>query len=400
MKKKLIIAFVIFTMIGVGLFYFLTIGDVGVQYNTIEVISGSLGKSVEETGRISSKNIRAYYGDGVLKIGQLPVALGDEVKKGQLLLEFDSTMDLEIQRVLKQIEALEASYNDAQSGTDMENVSSARIEISKIRNELALATKEKERTQILFDSGAVSKVTLEESLNTEKDLQSDLSIAQNTYNKLAKGISENERAKYEAEIDVLLLSLEILEKDKEKTAVYADIDGLVTEVNTFVGDKPLLGTKILELQDPAEKIVLIDFMVEDASDVKKGLSAELKDLNLGIYLEDLKVSQVYPKAFVALSELSVRENRQWVELTLPTTEIDLPFGLEVETRVMIEEPRQALVVPIGAVFYKEGNQVVKVLEKGSLVERAIETGVRSDGNIEILAGLEEGEEVLANYQED
>lgn len=400
MKKKLIIAFVVFTAIGVGLFYFLTMGDVGVQYNTAQVVSGSVGKYVEDLGRISSRTVRSYYGGGVHKVAKVTVGLGDAVKKGQLLIQYDTSIGLEIQKVEKQIKALEATYNDAQIGTDIESVSSARIEISKIKNQLALANKEKERLQVLFKSGAVSQVDLDQSLSAARDFQSSLSIAQNTYNKLAKGISENLRAKYEADIDVLLLSLEILEKNKENTHVYADADGIVTFIDTFVGDKPPIGKMILELHDPSEKIVFVDFMVEDAIDIRKGMSGELTDMNLGIYLDQLKVKQVYPKAFVALSELGVEENRQTVELTLPNTDLNLPFGLEVETRIMVEAPREALMIPIAAVFYQNSEGQVKVLEKGKLIERVIKTGVRTAGNIEVLEGLKEGEEVLVNYQED
>ena len=48
MKKKLMIAFIVFAAIGVGLFYLLTAGNVGTKYNTVEVKMGSIGKYVQE----------------------------------------------------------------------------------------------------------------------------------------------------------------------------------------------------------------------------------------------------------------------------------------------------------------------------------------------------------------
>lgn len=400
MKKKLIIIFAVFTVIGVGIFYFLTTGNVGVKYNTVEVESGLVGKYVEDVGVISSKNIRKYYGNGVNKVEEMTLELGDYVEKGQLLVKYEDNLDLEIKKVEKQIEALEATYNDAVLGTDAESVSSARIEISRIRSQLVMAKSTKDRTEVLYNSGSASLIELEQAVKNVEQLQSSLGIAQNTYNQVAKEISVNVRERYEAEIDVLLLTLEILEKNKENYMIFADVDGIVTELNTFEGDLPSPGAMIIEIQDPTEKVLLVDFMVEDAMNIKQGMNAEINDLNLNIVIEDLKVSQVYPKAFVTLSELSVEENRQTIEIELPESAETLSYGVEVETIVMIDEPRKALLIPKGAVIYKNSKQYVSVLENGETVEREIVIGIDIDDRVEVKEGLKEGDLVILNYQED
>lgn len=309
-------------------------------------------------------------------------------------------IDLEIQRVEKQIEALEAAYEDAQSGTDMEQVNSARIEINRIANQIDTATTTKNRTEELYNEGMATLVELEQSLAYINQLQSSLGIAQSTYNQLVKEISENVRKKYEAEIDALLISIEILEKSREDSSIYADIDGIVTELNTFEGDKPSVGLMIMEIQDTTDKVVLVDFMVEDAIRIKTDSEAEIEDLDLDITIDNLKVDKVYPKAFLTLSELGVEENRQTIEIGLPSSDTILPFGLEVQTKVLLDTPRQLLLVPVGAVVEEDSMQYVEVLEDGKVVEREITTGVRIDGNIEVVTGLVEGEEVVLNYQEE
>ncbi len=144
------------------------------------------------------------------------------------------------------------------------------------------------------------------------------------------------------------------------------LEGIVTELNTFQGDTPTIGSMIIEIQDPTEKVVLVDFMAEDARRVRPDMKAEIQDPNLDIHIDDLKVNKVYPKAFVSLSELSVEENRQTVEIGLPKSLEALAYGLEVETKVMIEAPREALLVPDGAVIWKKAKQYVKVLEDGDV----------------------------------
>ncbi|MDD4438946.1 MAG: efflux RND transporter periplasmic adaptor subunit [Tissierellia bacterium] len=400
MKKKLVIALVIFTAVAAGIFYFLTTGNVGKKYNTAQVEKGEVGRFIQETGRVSSMNIRKYYGNSVKKVETLNVQLGDHVKSGQLLIKYEDDLDIEIRKVEKQIEALEATYSSVTSGTDIENINSAKIEISRINRDIELATKNKDRIQELYNNGAVPLVELEQVQNNIVQLESSLEVAQNNYNQLIKGVSESTRKIYEAEIDVLLLTLESIERRKEKSQVYSDIDGIVTEFNTFVGDIPLAGSMILEIQDPNAKVVLVDFMVEEALLVKPHMRALLVDQNMGVNMDNLKVNRIFPKAFITMSELSVEENRQTVEIGIYNNEGELPFGLELNTRVIIDEAEESLLIPKDAVYVKNGSKYVEVLENGEPVERRIETGIEDGNHIEVKQGLTEGEEVILKYMED
>lgn len=400
MKKKLIIAIAIFTAIGVGIFYFLTTGNIGAKYNTAEVKKGEVGKYVEEAGRVSSRTIRRYYGNSISKVKAINVSMGDYIEEGQVLIEFEDNLDLDILKVKKQIEALEATYHDATSGADIESINSAKIEIARITSNLELATKNMDRIEELYKNGAIAQVELEQATNSVQQLKSSLAVAQNNYNQLIKGVSGNTRKRYEAEIDVLLLTLESLERSRDNSTIVADFHGVVTEVNTFQGDIPHAGLLILEIHDPREKILSVDFMVEDALNIKTGMRAEVVDWNLGIEIRDLKVHKVHPKAFITISQLGVEENRQTVEIGLQDESEGLPYGLEVKTRVVIDESREVLLIPEEAVYLKAAGEYVEVLENGEPLEREIVTGTRDGNNIEVIEGLELGEKVVLKYREN
>ena len=400
MKKKLVIAFVVFTAVAVAIFYFLTVGNVGRRYNTAQVEKGELGRFVQDSGRVSSRNIRKYYGNSANKVESLKVQLGDQVRSGQLLIEFEDNLDLEIKKVEKQIETLEATYSDATSGTNIESINSAKIEIARINGNIELATKNRDRIQELYNNGAVSLVELEQAQNNLAQLQSSLGVAQNNYNQLIKGVSGSTRKRYEAEIDVLLLTLESLEKSRDDSKIYSDINGIVTEVNTFAGDVPSAGLMILEIQDPSGKVVLVDFMVEDALLIEPGMRALIIDEKVGVDMDNLEVGRVYPKAFITMSELGVQENRQTVEIGLPQNAGNLSYGLELRTRVIVDESEETLLIPKAAVYVRNGNNYVQVLEDGKPVEKEIVTGLEDGNRIEVTEGLAEGEEVVLNYMED
>jgi len=399
MKKKLIIALIILSVVAAGIFYILTTGNIGTKYNTAEATRGEIEKHVEEAGTISSENIRVYYGNSINRVEKIEVELGEQVSEGQLLLKFEDTIDIEIQKVKKQIEAMEATYTEALSGADFESINSVKIEISSIRNSINLAEENKNRIEELYKNEVATATELEQAVNNLEQLKSRLASAQNSYNLLVKDLSENMKIKYEAEIDVLLLSLESLERNKENSTIYADFDGIITELDTFEGDIPSGGMKILEIQDPLKKMVLIDFMVVDALNIRPGMNAVVNDRNLGIVIENLTVGKIYPKAFTTFSELGVEENRQTVAIQLPESGKDLSFGLKVDTIVMIEASREALFIPEEAIYEKDMKKYVRVLEDGKPAEREVITGIENNHHIEIIEGLIEGEKVILNYEE-
>ncbi|KUK71917.1 MAG: Secretion protein HlyD [Clostridiales bacterium 38_11] len=399
MKKKLIIALIILSVVAAGIFYILTTGNIGTKYNTAEVTRGEIEKHVEEAGTISSENIRVYYGNSINRVEKIEVELGEQVSEGQLLLKFEDTIDIEIQKVKKQIEAMEATYTEALSGADFESINSVKIEISSIRNSINLAEENKNRIEELYKNEVATATELEQAVNNLEQLKSRLASAQNSYNLLVKDLSDNMKRKYEAEIDILLLSLESLERNKENSTIYADFDGIITELDTFEGDIPSGGMKILEIQDPLKKMVLIDFMVVDALNIRPGMNAVVNDRNLGIVIENLTVGKIYPKAFTTFSELGVEENRQTVAIQLPESGKDLSFGLKVDTIVMIEASREALFIPEEAIYEKDMKKYVRVLEDGKPAEREVITGIENNHHIEIIEGLIEGEKVILNYEE-
>jgi len=400
MKKKLIIALLILTAIAAGVFYFLTRGNIGRKYNTAEVEKGEIEKFVEEEGIVSSKEIRTYYGKSSGKVENLNVEIGDYVKKGQLLIKYDDNLDIEIKKVKKQIEALEASYNEALSGADFESINSAKIEISRIGNSIELAEENKIRIEELYNKEAATESELEQAENNLDQLKSNLALAQNNYSQLVKGLSENMKNKYEAEIDVLLLTLESLEDNKEDSLIYSDINGIVTELNTFKGDIPSAGMKILEIQNPLLKILVVDFKTENSLIIEKGMKGEVNDIDLGIRIDNLKVEKIQPKAFTVYSELGVEENRQNIEINLPKNSDNLPVGLRLKVRVMIQESKEALFIPKDAVYQKDMKNYVEVLEDGEIIQREVLTGIIDEKKIEIKDGLELGEKVILNYEEN
>ena len=70
-------------------------------------------------------------------------------------------------------------------------------------------------------------------------------------------------------------------------------------------------------------------------------------------------------------------------------------GMTATISITVKESFNALTIPASALQFTENGAEVMVLEDGKIVPRSVTTGIRSiDGNIEILTGVEMGNEII------
>ena len=396
MKKKLIIGFVILIAVAAAGVYYFTQNSGSEDYDTALVERGSIEKYIEETGEIASKNIRSYYGSGANEVEEVYVEIGDVVSKGDLILQYDNTVDLEIEKINKQIEALEATYNEAVSGADFEKINTAKLEIENIKNKLEYSEKNLETVEKLYKNNAATEKEFKDSQEAVEQLENQLAIAQNQYKLLIKGVSENVRNRYEAEIEGLSISLKILEKNRDKYSIYSDFNGIITELDTFKGDMPLAGKKILEVQELNNLRAYGNFIVEDAVKIEEDMKVEVYSEDIGLSIENLTIEKIHPKAVSKLSELGIEQKRVTVEINLPEEHKNLIIGSKVTLKIRIDRRDSVLIIPEEAVYEKNEKFYVEIIESGERKEVEVKTGLENKDNIQVMEGLEEGQEVVVD----
>jgi len=394
MKKKLFIGFVILIAVASAGAYYLTQNSGGEDYDTALVERGSIEKYIEETGEIASKNIRSYYGSGANEVEEVYVEIGDVVSKGDLILQYDNTVDLEIEKINKQIEALEATYNEAVSGADFEKINTAKLEIENIKNKLEYSEKNLETVEKLYKNNAATEKEFKDSQEAVEQLENQLAIAQNQYKLLIKGVSENVRNRYEAEIEGLSISLKILEKNRDKYSIYSDFNGIITELDTFKGDMPLAGKKILEVQELNNLRAYGNFIVEDAVKIEENMKVEVYSEDIELSIENLTIEKIHPKAVSKLSELGIEQKRVTIEINLPKEHKNLIIGSKVTLKIRIDSRDDVLIIPEEAVYEKNKKTYVEIIDSGERKEVEVKIGLENNDNIEVIEGLKEGQEVI------
>ena len=70
------------------------------------------------------------------------------------------------------------------------------------------------------------------------------------------------------------------------------------------------------------------------------------------------------------------------------------MGKSASVELIRERKEDVIVIPRNVVSMYSGESYVQVLEDGVKKERMIETGIKNVTSIEVVSGLEEGEEVI------
>lgn len=370
---------------------------------TIPVRRGKIADTVSELGTLEPLSKVEIIAEESGKVAEVLVKEGDVVEKGQLLLRLD-TQDLEISKaqILAQLksaqidlEELLAQPTEVELRTKEAQYTEARLNLEEARKALA-------RNERLFASGAISQEELEASRNEVVRREQALLVAQAELEETRKKPRKEDVERAKARIEEIEASLRSVERRIEKAEIRSPLSGLVLSVDVEEGDFVLGGTSTSGGVSPVVVADLSTMKVDvpvnevDIPRVKVGQKARITlDAFPGKTFEGEVVSIAY--------QGKTTENVVTYDTTvhLPNPENLLRAGMTANVEIVIEEKEDALLVPVSAVQEERGKAFVFVKNaEGQPERREVVLGVRSDTFVEVVSGVQEGEEVFVTPPEE
>jgi membrane fusion protein (multidrug efflux system) len=201
-------------------------------------------------------------------------------------------------------------------------------------------------------------------------------------------ISQDEYDTVLSERNVLEAELRLAEVQLDKTRIEAPFDGLIgfrfVSIGAAVGPQTPIAT--LQKVDP----IKIEFAVPEryGAEVRVGESVLFAVKGS----EDRRRGEVY-----AVEPAVDRETRSLrARARSPNPDGELLPGSFADVELTIREIPDALTVPALAVIPELGGKKVFVVEDGRAVPRFVETGIRTDTEVQIVHGLEPEERVIVS----
>jgi RND family efflux transporter MFP subunit len=206
------------------------------------------------------------------------------------------------------------------------------------------------------------------------------------YQKLLTEKNDGVSSVAQAEVDKIRAEI-------RKSTIYAPFDGVVTNVAKETGETASQNETVVSMM--GEGTFQIESYVPEVNIalIKLGDEAEV---TLDAYGE----KELFPATVISIDPAeTIRDGVSTYKVVLQFKEKDprIKAGMTANVSVMIFNKPMVITMPGGVVFEKDGKNFVKI-KNGNIVEdREVVLGsVSTLGQVEIVSGLEEGEEVVLN----
>lgn len=356
----------------------------GPEVLTETVIRRDFVQSVVASGRVETPHrvdIAAQITGTVLRV---PVAEGQAVQAGDLLVELEATelrasqrqAEMAVQQAqarLRQVSELQLPVAEQQQRQAQANLTNARTQLS--------------RQQALFEQGFIGEAALDQARNAL-----ELSDAQQ---RLTRKQTESLRplgtdhALAEAALAQARASAEAAAARARYARISAPAAGTLIGRNVEVGDVVQAG-KVLMTLSPAGRTQLI-------------LSIDERNLRLiALGQPALASADAYPEQRFAakLSYINPSVNAQTgaveVKLDVAAPPAQLSQDMTVSVDIEVARKPQALLIALSAVRDLQGRSPwgLSVDATGRTTKRELRLGLRSGGYAELLSGLAEGDRLV------
>jgi len=394
----------------------------------VKVVRGPLRESFREQCETRLRQTYPVLMPGAGRIGRISLEPGDSVRRGQVLVEFDqlprqseeeearlAVLEQHGQLIISQnLEPQRAEVTQAQARLEVSQADLGPLQASE-REHLARwrqARVDWQRSQKLYEQGALARQQLEQNrLALDSGLAQLAQVqARIKMQKAATRAAQAEVSRAQAELDRMQQQQEVNQarlqqaRQRERRAAHesqlarltSPIDGLVLE-RYQQGPGPIAaGEKLLLLGRLQDLEVMAEVLTEDAMRLHAGtpvrLRAEASQTGWAA-----RVTRVEPAGFTKVSSLGVEQKRVKVILAFEQPPRGMGSGYRLEGEFVLGEKPNALSLPRYSVRQQPGGgYYCWTVAQGKLVRSPIELGIREDTRVEILGGLSEGQQVVAN----
>lgn len=397
----------------------------GTEVLTDKAAPANIVEKVSASGKVQPETEVKISSDVSGEITELYVQEGDSVRKGQLLLRIrPDNYQAMVNQQSAMVGTQQANVGQSQARLQQLLASAKQTELTYRRN--ASLYKQKVISQAEYEQAKAAYDASQEEINSAR---ANIRAAQSSVRSAQAGLDE-------------------ARKNLNKTTIYAPVSGTVSKLNVEKGERVLgtaqmAGTEIMRIANLNSMEVRVNVNENDVSNVDLGDSADVEvdayaSRNLKFRGIVTSIANTAKDALTAeaVTEFEVRVRllpesyRQLVRTVGGRTVVPFRPGMTASVDVITDRKSGVLAVPLAAVttrsdsaFVKPGNkegsglkvgrgrggsatdeaakpkgtieEVVFVVRGGKAVLTPVKTGISDFDHIEIVSGVQSGEEVVS-----
>src|ERR1700737_2254206 len=259
----------------------------------------------------------------------------------------------------------------------------ALIETPEVDQQLQQARSNLLTAQANLELAAITKTRYQGLLKSNAVSQQDVDNAVGTYN-ANKSIVEADKAAVEQ-----YSALVSFEK------IYAPFDGVITARNTDLGDLINSGsgagvkTDLFHVVQPGTLRVYVNVPEEYSQGIKIGMTADLN-------ITEFPGRKFQGKLVRTANDINVTTRTLLIEVDVDNPTGTLLTGSYAEVHLAVPTQASTLMLPVNTLIFRSEGLHVATVKDGKVVLSAVTPGHDFGNQIEIVAGLKPGDQVIVN----
>lgn len=324
-------------------------GPVAVAVAAAPLEAGDIKETKAFNGQVQPVQLAVMAPKVNGRVASVPVRIGDRVKKGDVLVQLDTS------ELSAQVRTQEADLA----------LSRARLEAARKNREYYRKTLDNYKS--LYESGAVSR---------------------DKYDEIALKYDQAMSGEYEASVAKSEASLNYQQSLLDGSTVRSPFDGAVSFVNVEAGQNITSSTPAVGVVDISTVKIKVFVGDQHINRLTKGQQVEVE-------VPDVRAAS-FTGTVAALSPAVDTANKGYpVEIELANIEGLIKQGMFARVKIAVRENRNAVLAPIDAVITRPEGKFVFLVQDGKAKECKVETGISEGGKVELAAdGLKPGDRVV------
>jgi HlyD family secretion protein len=322
-------------------------------------------------------------------IKRLLVNRGDHVRAGQLIAELESAdLAATVNESQQQYEQAQAAYQAMSGATVQDDKAKAESDVQAAQQLLDATKKVYDSKAALQREGALAQRPVDEAKLAMVQAQTQLDLAKRHLETLNQVGQRQAVRGAEATMNAAKAHTDNAAIQLSYAKVYSPINGVIADRSVFPGEMVASGSSIVSIVDISQVVARANVSVKDAAFITVGRPARIAGPE-----GDLagKVTVVSPSVDANTTTVEV-----WVQVPNPGEK--LKPGGTVHVAIIAETIQNTIVVPSSAILNSdEGGPKVMVVTSDMVAhERKVSLGVRQGDRVQIVSGVQDGDQVVTS----
>lgn len=352
-------------------------GEEAKPVTLVRANAGTLPRTVTATGTLAAEDQVVLNTKVAGRLAELPVDLGSVVKAGDVVAVIDPTdFRLRVEQAQTALTQARARLGVPLDGSADEAPPTKTALVRQARAVLEQARLQRERYASLQKDGILSKAELDQA-------DADWRVAEARYQEALEEVRNRQAVLAERRTQRALA-----EQMLADATLRAPFDGAVRERHLSVGGYLDVGAAVVTIVRQHPLRLRLPIPEREAASLRTGQTVRVEVEGHPITAEG-RIVRISPAVDEGTRTIMI-------EAEVPNADGAIRPGAYARADVVVDPEQPAVLVPASAIVSFAGVTKVLGVADGKVVEKRVQLGRKNDDQVEVVAGLAAGDEVIVS----